>query len=146
MIERPDEKEMLYQLWYAVIGSNGGGIASQVRESRKDIEELKERVSAAIWNTVRVPTFVPCGDPITNPLPSSSPARCATKICPVAGDVQRIWVKSMAADSLHGAMIFGTRAVPSAMSTVWAAAAANDAPQKFSERAALIESLGLVAV
>jgi hypothetical protein len=43
--ERPDEKEMLYQLWYAIIGSNGDGMASQMREHTADIKELKRAVA-----------------------------------------------------------------------------------------------------
>ena len=39
---RPDTTdEMVYQLWYAVIGSNGDGIASQVREVRGRVENIE---------------------------------------------------------------------------------------------------------
>ena len=42
-LEKPaTQKEMLYQVWYAVIGSNGDGIASITRKNREDIEEIKE--------------------------------------------------------------------------------------------------------
>ena len=33
--------EMVYQLWYAVIGSNGDGIASQMREVRGRVESIE---------------------------------------------------------------------------------------------------------
>lgn len=33
--------EMVYQLWYAVIGSNGDGLASQIRDARKRIEGIE---------------------------------------------------------------------------------------------------------
>ena len=39
---RPDTTdEMVYQLWYAVIGSNGDGIASQMREVRGRVESIE---------------------------------------------------------------------------------------------------------
>lgn len=42
-LKRPEtQKEMLYQVWFAVIGSNGDGIASITRKNREDIEEIKE--------------------------------------------------------------------------------------------------------
>jgi hypothetical protein len=39
---RPDTTdEMVYQLWYAVIGSNGDGLASQVREVKGKVESIE---------------------------------------------------------------------------------------------------------
>lgn len=39
---RPDTTdEMVYQLWYAVIGSNGDGLASQVREVKGKVENIE---------------------------------------------------------------------------------------------------------
>src|SRR5512136_2378460 len=39
---RPDSTdEMVYQLWYAVIGSNGDGLASQVREVKGKVESIE---------------------------------------------------------------------------------------------------------
>ena len=42
VIPRPATLEdMVYQLWFAVIGSNGDGLASQVRATREEVEEIK---------------------------------------------------------------------------------------------------------
>jgi hypothetical protein len=39
---RPDTTdEMVYQLWYAVIGSNGDGLASQMREVKGKVESIE---------------------------------------------------------------------------------------------------------
>lgn len=34
--------EMVYQLWFAVIGSNGDGLASQVRDTRMRVEGIEK--------------------------------------------------------------------------------------------------------
>jgi len=45
MIERPEsEEEMMKQLWYAVVGSNGDGIAMVTRRNSQDIQEIKEAI------------------------------------------------------------------------------------------------------
>lgn len=49
VIPRPDTlEEMVYQLWYAVLGSNGDGLASRVRTIREEIEEIKG-VMPTLW-------------------------------------------------------------------------------------------------
>jgi len=35
-------EEMVYQLWYAVIGSNGDGLASQVRDTKERVEVIEK--------------------------------------------------------------------------------------------------------
>jgi hypothetical protein len=41
-IEKPrTQKEQTDQLWMIIIGSNGEGLAEQVKETRKDVHELK---------------------------------------------------------------------------------------------------------
>jgi Mg2+ and Co2+ transporter CorA len=40
---RPDTTdEMVFQLWYAVIGSNGDGLASQVRAVKSKVEAIED--------------------------------------------------------------------------------------------------------
>jgi hypothetical protein len=39
---------MIYQLWFAVIGSNGDGIASITKRNSREIEELKESLQEFI--------------------------------------------------------------------------------------------------
>lgn len=42
-IEKPrTQKEMLYQLWYAVIGSNGDGINSRIRRLEESSIEMRD--------------------------------------------------------------------------------------------------------
>lgn len=36
------QREMIQQLWFVVLGSNGDGLAAQVKAMRTDIAELKE--------------------------------------------------------------------------------------------------------
>jgi len=41
--EKPDTlEETVYQLWYAILGSNGDGMASQLRETRQKVQEIQE--------------------------------------------------------------------------------------------------------
>ena len=40
---------MLYQLWYAVIGSNGDGIASQVRDLRERVGRIEDTLPT-LWS------------------------------------------------------------------------------------------------
>ena len=43
MIERPDTiEEMVHQLWFAIIGSNGDGLATEIRNTRKLVEKMQE--------------------------------------------------------------------------------------------------------
>lgn len=42
-IEKPKtQREMIDQLWFAVVGSNGDGIAAVTRRNSRDIQEIKE--------------------------------------------------------------------------------------------------------
>ena len=44
-VPRPETAEqMIEQLWYAVIGSNGDGIAATVRRHSRDIEHIKDAI------------------------------------------------------------------------------------------------------
>lgn len=48
-LPKPDtQEEMLYQLWYAIIGSNGDGLASIVKGNSTDIAEIKA-VIPSLW-------------------------------------------------------------------------------------------------
>jgi hypothetical protein len=42
-IDYPDDHEMLRQLWFAVLGSNGDGLASSVKRNTADIAILSQR-------------------------------------------------------------------------------------------------------
>ena len=44
-IEKPKtQREMIDQLWFAVVGSNGDGIAAVTRRNSRDIQEIKEKL------------------------------------------------------------------------------------------------------
>ena len=61
--KKPDTLEgMVYEIWYAVWGANGDGVASIAKDNREDIREIKDALPQLLTRTEHVEYHVACED------------------------------------------------------------------------------------
>ena len=61
--KKPDTLEgMVYEIWYAVWGANGDGVASIAKDNREDIKEIRDALPELLTRAEHVEYHVACED------------------------------------------------------------------------------------